>query len=148
MSFAACLCLFNGCLDNLTHHLLVFLPVPGIGPAAEKKLNENGITNVYQLFGEYLRLKGSHDGEQISSLEHHEKVFFWLKGMGINAYRSGIVRALAEKAATFFPKIVSCVWIHVCWALFCHFSDAVYLPTFSPLQYDPDQYDDDEEDKE
>mmetsp|Transcript_9507 Transcript_9507/g.23335 ORF Transcript_9507/g.23335 Transcript_9507/m.23335 type:complete len:132 (+) Transcript_9507:52-447(+) len=87
--------------------------VPGIGPATVRKLadseiEEDRITNTYQLFGKFLMLKGPGHSEgeiEIDSLEHMEKFWHWLKNRGISAHRSAIVRAIAEKSATFFMGI-------------------------------------------
>jgi hypothetical protein len=86
--------------------------VPGIGPAAVKKLAEcdegpDKITNTYQLFGKFLMLKGpGHDGNNaVDSFEHTEKFWQFLKNRGITAHRSAIVKAIAEKSATFFNGI-------------------------------------------
>lgn len=86
--------------------------VPGIGPAAIAKLKEGDdgpdkITNTYQLFGKFLMLKGpGHDGEiQVEPIEHTEKFWQYLKNRGISSHRSAIVRAIAEKSATFFSGI-------------------------------------------
>eukprot|EP00934_Nitzschia_sp_Nitz4_P007324 Nitzschia sp. Nitz4//scaffold82_size85912//19769//20413//NITZ4_005131-RA/size85912-snap-gene-0.131-mRNA-1//1//CDS//3329558805//7314//frame0 len=86
--------------------------VPGIGPAAIAKLKESEdeaekITNSYQLFGKFLMLKGpGHDGAtQVEPIEHTEKFWIYLKNRGISSHRSAIVRAIAEKSATFFGGI-------------------------------------------
>ena len=85
--------------------------VPGIGPAAVKKLAEadlgpDKITNTYQLFGKYLMLKGPDvDGHKVESFEHCEKFWQFLKNRGISSHRSAIVKAIAEKSATFFSNI-------------------------------------------
>lgn len=87
--------------------------VPGIGPAtirklAESDIEEDRITNTYQLFGKFLMLKGpGHtEGEiEIDSFEHTERFWHWLKNRGISSHRSAIVRAIAEKSATFFSAI-------------------------------------------
>jgi hypothetical protein len=85
--------------------------VPGIGPVAVRKLAESdegadSITNTYQLFGKYLMLKGPDvDGQKVEPMEHCEKFFQFLKNRGISSHRSAIVKAIAEKAATFFPNI-------------------------------------------
>jgi hypothetical protein len=84
--------------------------VPGIGAAAIKKLAEcdDRITNTYQLFGKYLLLKGPDlKGHKVQSMEHNEKFWYFLKSTGIVVHRSAIVKAIAEKAATFFRDIVS-----------------------------------------
>ena len=86
--------------------------VPGIGPAAVKKLYESDegpdrITNTYQLFGKFLMLKGpGHDDEiMVDTFEHTQKFWEYLKNRGITAHRSAIVKAIAEKSATFFNGI-------------------------------------------
>ncbi|KAL3943276.1 MAG: hypothetical protein SGBAC_002647 [Bacillariaceae sp.] len=86
--------------------------VPGIGPAAVKKLAEadegpDKITNTYQLFGKFLMLKGPGHGDEIEvePLEHTQKFWEFLKNRGIAAHRSAIVKAIAEKSATFFSGI-------------------------------------------
>jgi hypothetical protein len=85
--------------------------VPGIGPAAIKKLAEGDsiddrITNTYQLFGKFLMLKGPDtEDRKVEPFEHTEKFWFFLKNKGITAHRSAIVKAIAEKSATFFRDI-------------------------------------------
>jgi hypothetical protein len=82
--------------------------VPGIGPAAVKKLaaGDEQITNCYQLFGKFLMLRGPDSEERVvENMEHTEKFWQWLKQKGISAHRSAIVRAIAEKSATFFTGI-------------------------------------------
>jgi hypothetical protein len=86
--------------------------VPGIGPAAIKKLAEaddgpDKITNTFQLFGKFLMLKGPGHGDEImvEPIEHTQKFWEFLKNRGIASYRSGIVKAIAEKSATFFNGI-------------------------------------------
>mmetsp|Transcript_21604 Transcript_21604/g.31953 ORF Transcript_21604/g.31953 Transcript_21604/m.31953 type:complete len:125 (+) Transcript_21604:117-491(+) len=82
--------------------------VPGIGPKAAQKLAEGdeSITNCYQLFGKFLMLRGPDSAEhKVESMEHAEKFWQWLKAKGISAHRSAIVKAIAEKSATFFHGI-------------------------------------------
>lgn len=84
--------------------------VPGIGPAAVTKLadgeGDEQITNTYQLFGKFLMLKGPDtDGRKVEPFEHTEKFWYFLKNKGITAHRSAVVRAIAEKSATFFRDI-------------------------------------------
>uniref|UniRef100_A0A6U3Z2B1 Uncharacterized protein n=1 Tax=Ditylum brightwellii TaxID=49249 RepID=A0A6U3Z2B1_9STRA len=88
--------------------------VPGIGPAAAKKLGQIGdgetefdrVTNTYQLIGKFLMLKGpDEDGNKVESVEHMEKFWWYLKQKGISSHRSGIVRAIAEKVNTMLPGI-------------------------------------------
>lgn len=86
--------------------------VPGIGPAAVNKLKEadlgpDQITNTFQLFGKFLMLKGPGHGDetQVEPIEHTQKFWEFLKNRGISSHRSAIVRAIAEKSATFFNGI-------------------------------------------
>jgi hypothetical protein len=82
--------------------------VPGIGPAAVKRLadGDEKITNCYQLFGKFLMLRGPDTPEhKVENIEHTEKFWHWLKQKGISSHRSAIVRAIAEKSATFFTGI-------------------------------------------
>ena len=84
------------------------IDVPGIGPAAIGKLADcdETITNTYQLFGKFLMLKGpDSDEHKVECVEHCEKFWHWLKSIGIVAHRSAIVKAIAEKAAGYFPGI-------------------------------------------
>lgn len=88
------------------------LTVPGIGPAAAKKLADGGedadsITNTYQLFGKFLMLRGpgTHGAIELTSAEHTERFWYWLKNRGISSHRSAIVKAIAEKSSTFFQGI-------------------------------------------
>jgi hypothetical protein len=85
--------------------------VPGIGPAAVKNLAfdeqdrpHERVTNTYQLFGVYLTMKGPDDTEHgaVTSFEHNERFWQWLKAKGVVSHRSAIVKAVAEKCATFF----------------------------------------------
>lgn len=86
--------------------------VPGIGPAAIKKLAEcdegpDRITNTYQLFGKFLMLKGPGHGDEteVEPMEHTQKFWEFLKNRGISSHRSAIVKAIAEKTSTFFTAI-------------------------------------------
>jgi hypothetical protein len=91
----------------------ILTEVPGIGPAAVAKLAfdelnrpHEQVTNTYQLFGVYLIMKGSDasTGETISSYEHNERFWQWLKTKGVVSHRSAIVKAIAEKCATYFAN--------------------------------------------
>lgn len=84
--------------------------VPGIGNAAVAKLAEGPnpdhcITNTYQLFGHYIKLRGpDNEGEPpVSVTETNHKMWYFLKNKGIASHRSAIVKALNEKTGTFFP---------------------------------------------
>ena len=51
-------------------------------------------------------LKGPDDSDhKVECVEHTEKFWHWLKSKGISSHRSAIVRAVAEKSATFFNGI-------------------------------------------
>mmetsp|Transcript_29238 Transcript_29238/g.70476 ORF Transcript_29238/g.70476 Transcript_29238/m.70476 type:complete len:134 (+) Transcript_29238:147-548(+) len=86
--------------------------VPGIGPAAIKILKDLdepcSITNTYQLFGVFLTMKGPGSSEgaiEVDPVEHTEAFWYWLQNIGIKSHRSAIVKAIAEKSATFFAGI-------------------------------------------
>jgi hypothetical protein len=85
--------------------------VPGIGPAAIKKLQESDddddkITNTYQLFGKFLMLKGpDSEGHEVEAFEHTQKFWHFLKNRGISSHRSAVVKAIAEKCATYFSNV-------------------------------------------
>jgi hypothetical protein len=90
--------------------------VPGIGPAAAKKLAEavegdQAITTTYQLIGKFLTLKG----KGVSQAEHCDAMWFWLQARGLDSHRAGIVHSIAEKVspwfalARFFLRLVSLV---------------------------------------
>ncbi|GLD98784.1 hypothetical protein PINS_up007502 [Pythium insidiosum] len=86
--------------------------VPGIGKAAVGKLaaGEEGdrVENTFQLIGKFLMLKQSTDKNEdglIDCAEHCDAFWYWLKSKGIQAYRSGIVMAIAEKVNTMLPGI-------------------------------------------
>ena len=76
--------------------------IPGIGPAAKTKLGEGEepVTNSYQLIGKYLSLKG----EGVETREHCDRFWSWLQQKGINAHRSAIVLAIAQKCEVMFPN--------------------------------------------
>ncbi|EJK44675.1 hypothetical protein THAOC_36769 [Thalassiosira oceanica] len=84
--------------------------VPGIGPAAAKKLAEGEhdecITNTYQLIGKFLMLKGPDtDDNKVESMEHCEKFWYWLQDKQISAHRSAIVKAIAMKVNGLLPGV-------------------------------------------
>ena len=84
--------------------------VPGIGPAAVRALGEvnekedpaNRITNTHQLIGKYLMLKGP---EEVDTMEHNDKFWYFLQSKGISSHRSGIVQCIARKVGTFIQGI-------------------------------------------
>ena len=59
------------------------------------------MTTTYQLIGKYLSLKGT----DVDSVEHCDKFWYWLKQKGVNSFRGGIVRAIAEKVNTFMAGL-------------------------------------------
>jgi len=86
--------------------------IPGIGPAAAKKLakgdsHDEMITNTFQLIGKFLMFKGPDDGEDnnVGTREHLDKFWYFLQEKEISSHRSGIVKAIAEKVNQMMPGI-------------------------------------------
>ena len=75
--------------------------IPGVGPKAVEKLNARGITTTFQLIGQFLMLKD----EGVGPVEHCDRFWYWLKDVGIDSHRSGIIQCIAEKLDTMFPGI-------------------------------------------
>lgn len=75
--------------------------VPGIGPACVEKLLEDNIETTFQLIGMFLLLRTKDMNQQ----EHCNSFWFYLKELGINGPRSGIVQAIAEKTNIMIPGI-------------------------------------------
>ena len=76
--------------------------VPGIGPATETKLREEGITSTFQLIGKFLSMKD----EGVESVEHCERFYQWLIHIGTPAgFRAGIVHSIAEKMNILMPGV-------------------------------------------
>lgn len=81
--------------------------VPGIGPAAVKKLAEPdaagnpGITTTYQLIAAYLGLKD----KDCDPVAHTDVFWYWLKEKGVSSHRSGIVQCIAKKCNSFLPGL-------------------------------------------
>ncbi|KAK8819102.1 hypothetical protein WA538_001679, partial [Blastocystis sp. DL] len=83
---------------EITENLLT---VPGIGKVAIEKLKNcsDHIENTYQLIGKFLMLKKNNMTEQ----EHCDAMWNWLKSIGIDSHRSGIIRALGLKMGVSYP---------------------------------------------
>ena len=80
------------------------LSVPGIGPASEHKLNsvaEPPVFTSYQLIGTFLSLRV----EGMTSQEHLDSFWYYLKMIGITSSRSGIVHAISEKVYIMMPSL-------------------------------------------
>ena len=80
--------------------------VPGIGPKAEELLGkrtetDEPVTTTYQLIGKYLSLRG----RDMTSDEHMDAFWHYLKSRGISSHRSGIVRCIAEKVNIMIPGL-------------------------------------------
>lgn len=80
--------------------------VPGIGPAAAKKLAEGTeddapVETTYQLIGKFLSLRGA----GMTSKEHCDAMWFWLQAKGVASHRAGIVHCIAEKTNLMMPGI-------------------------------------------
>jgi hypothetical protein len=89
----------------------ILTEVPGIGAAAVELLAfdvldrpHERVTNTYQLFCVYLTVKGSDDtpNRAVTCYDHNEHFHQWLKMKCTLNHRSAIVKALAEKCATYF----------------------------------------------
>jgi len=94
--------------------------IPGIGPIAKERLAEQDITTSFALIGKFLSLKG----EGVSTREHCDKFFIWLRDTGISSHRNGIVRCIAEKVDTMFPGIYNPADFH----------DSNYTETSIPIK--------------
>ena len=73
--------------------------VPGICPAAAKKLAKVGITTCHQLIGKFLSFKG----KDVSVQEHCDAFWDFLNETGISSHRSGVVQAVAERVNILIP---------------------------------------------
>ena len=64
------------------------------------------VVNTYQFIAKFLSLKGGdEEGATIQTVEHCDRFWYWLKGVGISSHRSGIANAIAEKCNTWLPGI-------------------------------------------
>ena len=82
------------------------MSVPGIGAASAAALTasdetDGGVATTFQLIGKFLLLKGP----GMTSGQHCDAFWYYLKLKGVNAHRSGIVKAVAEKVNVAFPGI-------------------------------------------
>ncbi len=75
--------------------------VPGIGKAAKTKLATSKVLTSYQLIGVFLSLREP----GMTSDQHCDAMWYWLKATGIDSYRAGIVHSLAEKVSLMIPGI-------------------------------------------
>src|SRR4051794_16615122 len=92
-TFAAChVPFFLFASPSLLSYLVVF---PSL------RFKAAGVSNTYQLIGKFLTLK--HNSESQTGQELCGLMFAYLKEVGINSYRSGIVTCLAEKLDTMIP---------------------------------------------
>ena len=75
--------------------------IPGIKDKTVKILNNcpDKITTPHQLIGKFLMLKKLGMTEQ----QHCDAMWDWLKTIGIDWHRSGIIKCLAAKINTFIP---------------------------------------------
>jgi hypothetical protein len=64
------------------------------------------VVNTYQLIAKFLSLKGADaSGKTIEIVEHCDRFWYWLKDVGIDSTRSGVVLAIAEKCNHWIPGI-------------------------------------------
>lgn len=79
--------------------------VPGVGPKAKEMLaadDEGGaVRTTFQLVGKFLCLRAP----GMTTQEHCDAFWHWLKLKGVDAHRSGIVHAIAEKTNLMIPGI-------------------------------------------
>jgi len=73
--------------------------VPGIGPkargllASDKDGEDSVVETTWQLFGQYLKLKGfDGNGQYLGVKDHNNKFWYWLQSKGITGHRSTIVK--------------------------------------------------------
>eukprot|EP01041_Mallomonas_annulata_P001630 gene1630-3161_t len=82
------------------------LEVPGIDGRNKELLSfpgekEDGVGSTFELFGKFLLFKTP----GISTAEHCNRFWFWLKSKGVVSHRSAIVQACAERLETMMPGI-------------------------------------------
>lgn len=75
--------------------------VPGIGPGTQEKLKTQGVETTIQLLGIFFTMKGL----GMNQTQHCDAMWYYLQELGINAFRSGIVHAIAEKSNIMIPGI-------------------------------------------
>jgi Barrier to autointegration factor len=75
--------------------------VPGVGPANATILSEHNIYSAVQLLGQFMLLKEP----GMSMGKHCDKMWFWLKSIGVTASRNNIVHAISEKAHVLLPEL-------------------------------------------
>ena len=75
--------------------------IPGIGPAAEKALRQNGVDNPMALLGQFLMLRR----EGMGAKDHCNAMARYLKDVGINSHRADIIYCCSEKLAILFPAM-------------------------------------------
>ena len=93
---------FTAIADFISNPNMIDLTtVPGCGPANIRLLNDAGIFTVYQLMGQFLMLKGPDD----SSIDHCDKFWHWMRGIGVNAQRNTIIEAIGTKCNVAYPNI-------------------------------------------
>ena len=85
----------------------VMKDMPGVGDTAVAKFAADGVETIYQLIAKFLSMKT--DG--LGCREHMDRMYFYLKGIGISAHRNTIIDALARKLQGIFPDIYdSTLW--------------------------------------
>ncbi len=75
--------------------------VPGVGPKTAEALAKVGVLTPHQLMGKFLCLRSPGLGCKPLC----DAFYAWLKDSGVNANRSTIVMAVAEKATVWVPGL-------------------------------------------
>ena len=80
--------------------------VPGIGLVAAAMLatdldTEPGVTTTYQLIGMFLLMRKP----GMTSQEHCDAFWNWLRLKGVSSHRAGIVHCVAEKVSVWMPGV-------------------------------------------
>jgi len=75
--------------------------MPGIGEATEIRLQQHGVCTSFHLLGKYLMMVKETRQDTCDAMYH------FLKDIGVDSYRSGIVHCLSEKVDIFIPNLYS-----------------------------------------
>ena len=76
--------------------------IPGLGRVNKAKMNAEGVSTTYQLFGKFLMLKD----EGVDSVELCNRFWYWLETIETPpGYRGSIVQAVACKLDVTYPGL-------------------------------------------
>ena len=74
--------------------------LPGVGPASKQLLIHEGIHTTFQLLGKYCSFVGGN-----KAMTPQDRMFFWLKSIGIASHRNTIINAISEKMSIMMPEL-------------------------------------------